>query len=446
VGAAFLGGLVIARVTRFMDTHSSTRIAIAFAVIVVLAVLAVGLVRLRSREWFHPFAFPFVYVSLTLLLPVLYLVGTQRTIGAIQPEQVSSALVGLFLLVIAGMAIGTGASMALAQRKETTESAPLNYAAILRAGRWLIGLGIIWRVWQLPSALELPYGYGSVNYSMRAAILTIVNGLFFIAVIFTVLANSQRGLAILSRFDLGLVAIFASLTLITGSRGSLVAPALFILWGYHTFQRRIALWQGLVAAALIVSIVTFVGIHRSGEEVKLEKDQLASPALGPISTPALITSILLERVPSRYPFEHGGTYLAALQRQLPGPVSRVVLGPPQQTGTFVFRRIIRFTNVNAGFAFSLPSEAYLNFGAPGTLVAGLLLGSLLGFAYRKHVSMATRPLHMLYPILISLLPLGIRSDAVFQIKSVLYVMIALMVVHKWVANPHATASRVRTTP
>lgn len=425
-----LSGFALASGARYVDTHSRTRVVLASAVIVLLLALVACLFRLRSREWFHPSAFPLTYLSLTLMLPVLYLVGTLRPIGGIQPGHVSPSLVTLFLLTVSGTGAGIGASMALTHRTESTRPAPLNYAGILRAGRWMIALGIMWRVSELPAILQLPYGYGSAIYSLRSAILTIVNGLFFIGVILIVLAHSQRGQTILNKADLALVGAFSVLTLATGSRGSLVAPALFLLWGYHTYQRKISLWRGLAVAALIVTIFATVGIYRSDDELRLETEELASPALSPISTPVLITSNLLERVPSRYPFEQGATYLAALQRQLPGPISRVVFGPPQQTGTFVYRRIINFTDPNAGFAFSIPSEAYLNFGFPGAFVVGVLLGCLLGYAYRKHEAVVARPIHLLYPILISTLPLSLRSDAVFQVKSVLYALIALTIVYR----------------
>jgi hypothetical protein len=91
------------------------------------------------------------------------------------------------------------------------------------------------------------------------------------------------------------------------------------------------------------------------------------------------------------------------------------------------RNIIGFSDPNQGFAESLPSEAYLNFGLAGCVGAGLFLGALMGWAWRKHQATAARARDLLYPVLLAGLIGGFRSDAWAQIKEVLYPMLIVWV-------------------
>ena len=79
------------------------------------------------------------------------------------------------------------------------------------------------------------------------------------------------------------------------------------------------------------------------------------------------------------------------------------------------------------FAESLPSEAYLNFGLAGCVGAGLFLGALMGWAWRKHQATAVRARDLLYSVLPAGLIGGFRSDALGQIKEVLYPMLIVWV-------------------
>jgi hypothetical protein len=136
------------------------------------------------------------------------------------------------------------------------------------------------------------------------------------------------------------------------------------------------------------------------------------------------------RVPSDVPYLRGSTYLAAAEAQLPGPVSRY-LGVTSRTASAVFRDIIGFNDPNQGFAESYPSEAYLNFGLPGCLGAGLFLGALMGWAWRKRQETVARLRDLLYPVLLAGLIYGFRSDALTQLKDVLYPMLAIWAVTAW---------------
>ena len=230
-----------------------------------------------------------------------------------------------------------------------------------------------------------------------------------------------------TREDYALFAIFVVATFLAGRRGELVAPAIFALWVYHTRIRPIR----VATAVLMVLAVALVFQGVSGARVGFSFYGGAGVALNrtasSLGTPIFITSKLIERVPSRVPFARGETYLAALERQLPSPVSIALFGPPTNTGAFKFREILNYGDPNSGFGFSLPSEAYLNFGLGGALLIGGLVGLLFGYAYRRQGPDPTSAVHYLYPVLLATLPLGLRSDALTEIKMVAYPMIAIAI-------------------
>jgi hypothetical protein len=168
--------------------------------------------------------------------------------------------------------------------------------------------------------------------------------------------------------------------------------------------------------------------------------------LGAVGTPVFITNRLVQSVPSAWPFALGSTYVAAVERQLPGPLATKIFGPPTGTGTFVFRRILHYTNPNNGFAFALPSEGYLNFGLEGALLAGGALGLFLAWAYRQQsADTVTQARHLLYPLAVATIPESLRSDAVASVKLILYPMLLLALAF-WLARRHgvpATAATAR---
>jgi len=155
--------------------------------------------------------------------------------------------------------------------------------------------------------------------------------------------------------------------------------------------------------------------------------------------------MLVERVPFETSFLQGSTYVASIERQLPGAIAVAVFGPPTNTASFEFRRLIGFSNPDAGFGFSLPSEGYLNFGLGGVLAAALMLGGLLGYAARRTAIRPTHARHLLYAILLATLPLSFRSDALQQIKTVLYPMLLSMLVLR-LASSLSSRHRPEATP
>ena len=96
---------------------------------------------------------------------------------------------------------------------------------------------------------------------------------------------------------------------------------------------------------------------------------LMQNAINDVSSSAWLTQETIIHVPSMTGYMHGSTYLAAVEGQLPGPISRVT-GAPKRTASAMFRGIIGFSNPNAGFAESYPSEAYLTSDSLAVLALG----------------------------------------------------------------------------
>jgi hypothetical protein len=120
---------------------------------------------------------------------------------------------------------------------------------------------------------------------------------------------------------------------------------------------------------------------------------------------------------------------------LPGPIARALFGAVSGTGTLVYREIINFTYAGQGWGFSLPTEGYVNFGFPGVVGAGAFLGALFGNTYKlaQRDQIDNRIGSYVYPLLISYLPFGIRTDALGEMKSVIYPII-ICYVALWLAK------------
>jgi hypothetical protein len=147
-------------------------------------------------------------------------------------------------------------------------------------------------------------------------------------------------------------------------------------------------------------------------------------------------------VPSEGHYKFGATYADALVHQMPSIISVPLMGPPDHTGSMIFRnQILHMTDPNSGYGFSIPAEAYLNFGAGGVLVLGLGLGWLLGWAYSRQSWPSLRTGSFVYICLVAPLPFAYRSDALGAIKGSLYPVL-LMALSLLVARRIAQTPRL----
>jgi hypothetical protein len=276
-------------------------------------------------------------------------------------------------------------------------------------------------------AITSSAGYGSdqLSYGIEDALDVLGQQLLLVGVVLATLANARIFGRVLDRAELILLGGYFLMSLMFGSRGELIAPVIFIVWAQHTMIRPIRLMRLLLLAILAAFILQGVGNTRQGMPLYSSPDSALAGVLTGVSSPVHVTGVVVELTPARFPFLHGDTYVEALKRQLPGPLSNRLFGPPEDTAAFVFRRMIGLRSEDYGYSFSIPSEAYLNFGLPGTLVVGLLVGALLGWSFRRVSRHPSRAIEVLYPVLLATLPHAIRTDALGDIKSVLYPMLMI---------------------
>ena len=395
--------------------------------------IALGGRRLLQGDWFHPLAFPSLYVAGAFLIPALYLLVVRQPLGSVAPEDVSASLVFLFILTALGATLGIILGLRFPWRRDRGDH--IRHTGLRAIGRSLLLIAVVLRLSTAAGAAGLPYGFASVaDYGFDRSLDNVGIFFAFAGVILIVVSNVRIVNRVTTSTDLILFATFAGATFALGSRGELVAPLLFALWAHHTYVRPVRFLPAAVLVLTLVFVFQGVGATRVGAPFYESTSGVVERTLQPFNTPVQITGDLVQIVPASTDYEAGATYWAALQRQLPSFVSVPLLGEPENTATFLYRDLIGFTNPNAGFAFALPSEAYLNFGPAGVFVIPALVGLLLGYAYRRQDQPPTRAIHLLYPVILATLPLSLRSDSVLQVKAVLYPLV-IIAISFWAMRP-----------
>jgi hypothetical protein len=434
-GAALAAGLGI-------SSDSPQEVRAAFVLLAgACGTVAIAAPALRERRWFDPLAFPLLYVVVALSAPVIYLVLLRRPFGALQPESVPLEAITVFGLTIAGLVVGLVAG----RRFDLLDDLPsraLDARSLLIFGRSSLVLAVLLRGYTVASQLGQRYGEQSVGFGLDKSLDNLAVALFFSGCCLVVLGNLHSRRAVLSWADLGLLTGFVLPTLISGSRGELAAPLIFVMWARHTFVRPLGF--RLLAIIAITTLVVFQGILgvRSGQGFYDGLSPASERTLIAIGSPLLVTKLLVDRVPGGY--SGGATYVAALKRQLPSPIAGAFFGPPDDTGTFVLREILNLRSPDAGLGFSFPSEAYLNFGLYGAFGIAAGVGLLIGLAWTSSARLPTRATEVFYPVLVAWLPLNFRADALQQIKVVLYPMVFLAAC--LVVSHHRAQRRQRTRP
>ena len=415
-----LGGALSAVVTVAAREETTPIEGALLLLALVGGAFALGASALARRDWFHPSAFPVLYVSVTLSFPALYLVFIGGSVGAINPSDVSGEVIAIFGLTIVGLLAGVFAGTRV-RAPGSSSSRLIDPRRLRLLGRGTLFVSLVLRGTVLAANAGGRYGEGSVNFGAGQALDNLAVALFFVGCCLVVVGNLHIEGKAVGRWDLLLLAGFATPTLVSGSRGELIAPFLFVCWAHHTYVRTIGL--KLLVGLTLITLVVFQGVLgiRAGESFYGGLQEGTERTLIAVGTPLLITHSLVERVPGG--FSGGDTYVAAAKRQLPGPIAVAVFGPPDDTGTFVFREIMNFDSPDAGFGFSFPSESYLNFGLPGAFGAAVLAGLIVGLAFVPRPALPTRAAHLLYPVIVVWMPFALKADALAQVKTVLYPML-----------------------
>lgn len=389
--------------------------------------------KVARREWFHPLVFPVIYLAVGLFAaPIWEVIANRDLSGEFTLADLTGGLITVMGLTYIGF--GGGVSAALFGRRPPPidrAAVPLDWGFVRRVGGIVLVVSIAIDVVRRTITAGTTYGANQTTATSASAIASVAYGAIFISIILITVGNAQLGRRfVLRRIDLLGLGSYAFLSLWIGNRGELLAPLLFALWAQHTYIRKIRVWQ-LVAMTTLV-LVVFAAAGQAREGTTATHTGVGQSSINNISSTDFITANVLPLVPAEHHFYHGSTYLAAIERQLPGPLANAVFGPPATTttptGAYAYRQLIAFGNPNLGFSFAFPPEAYINFGMTGVLIMAALLGALFGWAYRRCRHDPRRALHLLYPILLAVLPAGLRDDSLGEMKIVLYPMVTLLVV------------------
>ncbi len=420
------------------DLDSPVSVA-AWCAAAALAVALIVAVTRRGR-WFHPLSLPLAAIAVMSLAAPLWVQATHEPAGLLyspgyvpagQPlaAALSATAWAALVLVVAGYLAGAAATLAIVTPTVPYAIGPeFRYRDMRRAGFALLATGAVSQALVTFLGAGTPYGadqlrYGLTSFLADAAATGMLAGLVVVTAAHTGRVTGLRGL--LRGREWAALGLYALAVALSGQRAGLIAPGVYLAWTYTTRVRTIpARWA--VAALLLALYGGAVIAHyrTDGNLSPGSPTAVAASAAGDVSASAWLTEQTVMHVPSGAPYLHGSTYLAAAEGQLPGPVSRR-LGVTSRTASAVFRDLISFYDPNQGFAESLPSEAYLNFGLPGCFGAGLFLGVLTGWAWRKYRAVPGRARDVLYPVLLAGLIYGFRSDALTQVKDVLYPMLAV---------------------
>jgi hypothetical protein len=411
-----------------------------WAAAVALAVPVVTCVVLRRRHagWFHPLSLPFAVVAVMCLGAPVWADLTGREAGLLCASECAGATSPLaaalspraavaLVLVTAGYLTGAGISLALTRAPWAPRVVP-DSGRLYRAGAALMAgaalaqfAGSVLDRGRVYGAAQLGYGWPEVL--APAASAAMVAGLIAAT---TALAPER----LLRRREWVMLGCYLAAVTATGVRGTLIAPLVWLAWARSAGGRPLRARAVVLAAVVaLAGAAVIAGYRTTGALSPGSPAAVAQGAAGDVSSPAWLTQQTVAALASS-PYRHGSTYLAAAEGQLPGPLSRAA-GVPSRTATAVFRNLIGFTDPDEGFSESYPSEAYLNFGLAGCLAAGLLLGALTGWAWRKHRKEPGRARDVLYPVLIAGLVYGFRSDALTEVKDVLYPMLITWAVMQW---------------
>ena len=383
--------------------------------------------RASKNDPFHPAVFPTLYVIYAMVLPITYTGITGRQI-----RQVSFTTLNvdtIYLMASFSLALIALTSAIPARKYDDTivQTVTVNYRRAEIIGNIALGLAAVAKIVQIYASQGLAYGEGQTEYGLRAFATTAAEGLLLIAVLAIVVSRTGDSKTAIGKTQVFTLAMIAAASFVTlGSRGEMIAPTIIILWGYTRYRRPPALVTGATAIGAI-ALFNWVGNFRSQNNNTDEFGNILERSFVDTSTPITITDTLVSLRQLGLPPLGGETYLSSLQMTAPGFITRALMDGTPTTATYIYRELIGLDNPNSGVGFSFASEAYLNFGSVGLVLAGALGGSIIALTLilSRHTQ---NPFYAsMYIIAIANLPYALRSDSLSLIKLILYPALAMVI-------------------
>lgn len=410
---------------------ASGRPALTIGVVGALCLLAAGTGWVRSRQergfpdWFAPAVFPSIYSTISFLLP-LWLVFVDRQVllgfgeSSMHPETVALVTSGLLALQ-AGLLWPWKST----RPEPAKQSHGINHDTLFLFGRILLGACFAIAFTALVNGAVISRGVDQTTYTPTSFFNTFTRIAAPIGVYILALAQQLKNPGLISvrrtlhPADWALVGLFVTVAAFNGSRST--ATIIAVLLFFVITRHRPAV--GFVLVGALVMLVLAAGVQQYRADAKGEAyDRSVVHAVGmDWSVVTYTTGVTASHIPSTERYLFGSTYGYGLLAQVPRPLTHIVgMDPAEHSGTRAFRDLAGIRNENQGFAFSIPAEGYLNFGNPGLLASCLLYGLIVSWAGSRAKWPSVSVKQALFPLLIMVLPVALRSDIVGVIKGTLY--------------------------
>lgn len=420
--AALLSGMVA------WTSGEAQRSWMVSLMILAIAVIWVGYVA-TQKDVLNPLGVPLGYVWMVVSLPWLFVMQTDEPLWRIDKQSLDGPATAVMALLLGGWMLGSLLVVALSGPKEPPQETRdlTRYRRQVRTfARLLLLILLAGKVAQVGLQTG-PYGAGQTSYGAFAAVTTILEGLLPVAVLLCIIAREPEKRWVLAKFEVLVILIIAAIGVVAlGSRSEFLAPVVVLVWG-QSQRTRIGMGKVLVAMAVLVPLLASVAFLRTGEE--FSRRDLVERSLVDISSPYVISAELVSKVPAGSPYLGGDTYVSAARFALPGFISRRLGGDEIDTASFRYRELARITNANQGIGFAFPAESYWNWGLSGVFIVSVVVSALVArFYWIGRSGDFLRVRTFVYPILVSAIPYGVRSDSLGQFKMTVYPIVILWVV------------------
>lgn len=453
----------------------------AIALVLVLMGARRSQALLGRLDFFHPLVFPLIYVAVSFLAPVWATFVSGYAVGSLSRDNsVAANTPFLLCLGVAGFAAGAamhfpvprgpaghrmdrvaysqfdrkrgarkstnrvrrrGSEGSEASVCDTSVNLPRDGdrvgptrnrvlgGTMLICGRLLIFGTLTIVFYQLARGGVLARGLNQTEYDLNDTFAVLTKLLPLTALVLICSGSALLGHAkVLTRFDLVLLGLVVAGIGVRGTRNTEVAVILMLLFIY---TRRVATvrWRVVVLGLMAAVALMLVVLRYRNSALGIQSDRAWwAGLLGDLAPAAFSVGVVASLVPSSVPYAYGSTVLAAVVRQLPGPLAVAVFGDPTNTGARIFRDMVGANNDNAGVGFSIPAEGYLNFGVAGLVAFCFLMGLGLSWSYSRVDLGSGKVTRMVYPILIGVLPMALRSDLLGAMKLALYPALLMLAV------------------
>lgn len=390
--------------------------------VVPLVVFAYAIWGYGSRALLGPSGLPNLVVFMTGALagwlnfrpsnPVQYLAMGRPVLDGVD---------NLLILVSASFAIG---SLVRFRRVPQAPSPGVrqDYVLLRRLGRWALVIALLQASYSFVTSSVDLRGVGQLDRGLDSSIYVGVGILRAVGTLALLTPSPWNQKWVQRWYDWVLILGPGILLATIGSR-SVLATTLMIVLAIALARGKVNVWKVLVAIPILYLSFATILVYRSARPWSdvFDLESVYQDTAGVVWTSVALT---YTNVPDVYDFQLGGTYLVGVVFLLTGPVARMLLGDAL-TGAAAYRDLLNFGNPNHGLGFSVPAEAWLNFGAFGITLIPFLVAAVMALLWSWSDIRVLTPKTSLYVLLFAQFLTLWRSDSVAMFKLPVYSAIAL---------------------